>query len=155
LALTGHWIGRDWKLQTILLDFIHICGQHTGVNLAGYILESLKRIGLLKKVSVFSVAAHCSCVLTTFCLQVIAIPTDSASNNDTLMRTLAKDDGVNEDFDAIHSHVRCFAHVLHLAVKAGMKELRLPDVDPDAMAAAAAADRAPVKKVSAIDRDAH
>lgn len=64
------------------------------------------------------------------------------------MHALAAAEGVNSDFNATDSHVRCFAHVLHLAVKAGLDQLQLPDVDLEEMAAATAADGSPVKKVS-------
>jgi len=50
-ALTGHWIGKDWTLKSVLLDFIHIQGQHTGDNLAEHILEALQRLGIVKKAS--------------------------------------------------------------------------------------------------------
>ncbi|KAJ3307512.1 hypothetical protein HDU93_006054 [Gonapodya sp. JEL0774] len=56
---------------------------------------------------------------------------DNASNNDTLMRAIATVAGVHEDFDPVESRLRCFAHILHLAARAGMDALRLPDVDED------------------------
>ena len=82
--------------------------------------------------------------------QLIAIPADNATNNDTLLHAMAAVEGMGAEFDEIHSRVRCFAHVLHRAVKAGMEVLRLPEVNEEAMATATSADRSPVKKVSRI-----
>ena len=58
IALTGHWIGRDWQLKCVLLDFIQVQSLHTGEHLAGLLLETMRRLGILHKVSfemVFSI----------------------------------------------------------------------------------------------------
>ena len=81
--------------------------------------------------------------------QLIAVPTDNTTNNNTLMQALASAEDMNDDFGTVDSHVRCFMHILNLAVKAGLEKLHLPDVNLDVMAAAIAADVSPVKKVSA------
>ena len=48
-----------------------------------------------------------------------------------MMRAIAADAGVHEDFDPVESRLRCFAHILHLAAQAGMDALKMPDVDED------------------------
>ena len=56
---------------------------------------------------------------------------DNATNNDTMMRALKDEDDIPEDFDPEDSRVRCLAHILHLAARAGLEQLRLPDVNKD------------------------
>jgi hypothetical protein len=67
-----------------------------------------------------------------------------------MMQAITSEEGIPEDFHPVDSHVRCLAHIINLAVKAGMKEFKMPDVDPDAMAGAEIADRWPLKKVSGL-----
>ncbi|KAJ3339194.1 hypothetical protein HDU93_008487 [Gonapodya sp. JEL0774] len=83
-AVTGHWVGRDWTMKKVLLDFIHVKGQHSGDNLASIILEALRKRGLTSK-----------------------------------------------DFDSEDSLVWCFAHILHLAVRAGLAKLRLLEFEEE------------------------
>ena len=46
LALTGHWINKDWELKEILIDVVEVLGQHTGVNIASYVVKSLDEFGI-------------------------------------------------------------------------------------------------------------
>lgn len=50
---------------------------------------------------------------------------DNASNNDTFARALEEDQEVDDEFFGFVSserRLRCFAHVVHLAVKAALAE---------------------------------
>jgi hypothetical protein len=50
LAITCHYLDNDWNIKNILLDFIHICGAHTGENIANYFLNSTCNMNILTKV---------------------------------------------------------------------------------------------------------
>lgn len=58
----------------------------------------------------------------------MAITSDNASNNDTMLQTLQeewKDGGVT--FDAKKQHQRCLAHIINLGVNATLKKLNMSD----------------------------
>lgn len=98
LALTVHFIDDNWKLQACTLDFIPHFGDHSGASLAKSVYASLKRFGVHDKVLTFTM--------------------DNASANDTFtseLEALMKDDGIEWKGKAFR--VRCFAHVLNLAVQ--------------------------------------
>ena len=33
MVITAHFIDKEWKLQNIIVDFIQVCGAHTGENI--------------------------------------------------------------------------------------------------------------------------
>src|SRR3954453_18741650 len=35
LGITGHYIDNEWALQSLVLDFVPLNGEHTGENLCG------------------------------------------------------------------------------------------------------------------------
>lgn len=101
LALTVHFIDGNWDLQAFTLDFIPHFGDHSGSNMAKSVYASLKKFGVNDKVLTFTM--------------------DNASSNDTFMdnlETLMRDDGIIWNGGTFR--VRCFAHVLNLAVQAAV-----------------------------------
>jgi hypothetical protein len=46
-----HWITSEWKIESLLLDFIKLEGPHSGENLKTAFLQSLNEFGLINKVS--------------------------------------------------------------------------------------------------------
>jgi hypothetical protein len=69
VAITGHWIDRDFHLHEALLTFKELTGSHTGENLASVIFDTLDGYNIAEKL-------HC-------------ITTDNASNNTKAMETLS------------------------------------------------------------------
>jgi hypothetical protein len=60
----------------------------------------------------------------------MAIMTDSATNNDTLMKTLQSTcRSKNIEFTVHNNHVRCLAHVINLAAQAALAKLKVGYVD--------------------------
>jgi hypothetical protein len=51
LAITIHWITKDWRLQDKLLDFIDLSGPHSGENLCNAFVKSCHEFGILEKVN--------------------------------------------------------------------------------------------------------
>ena len=96
LGLTAHYIDPEWNLHCDVLALRHIPGSHTGVRMASVILSILADFELLGRTLFFTV--------------------DNASNNDTMIAELIR---VNELRD-LEAHIRCFAHVLNLAVQSSL-----------------------------------
>ena len=75
-------------LEEILLDFRELQGEHSGANLAKEVWESLVAFGIQDR--------------------IMAIASDNASNNDTMMKSLqallAEDDIM---FDHEQNRIRC------------------------------------------------
>ncbi|KIJ33310.1 hypothetical protein M422DRAFT_112455, partial [Sphaerobolus stellatus SS14] len=74
IAITAHYIitqtkGDAWELEEELFGFNEIEGQHTGHNLSDYIMKQLQEFGIHHKLG--------------------WITTDNATNNDTMLSTLA------------------------------------------------------------------
>src|SRR4051812_31324351 len=88
LGITAHWISDDWHMHECVLDFIDISeNPHTGAYLATIIAKLLDEFKISNG--------------------TLAIVTDNATNNDGLFENMTLD----------IKQVRCFAHVLNLAVQ--------------------------------------
>lgn len=98
MAVTGYFIDDNWDYREMLLGFEPLTGTHTGMNLSVVVMDLLKQHRIAD--------------------QVLAITTDNASNNNTLMESIQ---------DAIQSlnlgegitviRVPCLAHVIQLSLK--------------------------------------
>ncbi|KAJ3549237.1 hypothetical protein NM688_g5201 [Phlebia brevispora] len=110
LGVTFHQV-VDGKIQSIILDFIKLTKGHTREYLSEKLERCLRDYNIDKK--------------------LLAVTTDNASNNDTLIRELGDLGGMNSTL----THVCCFAHVWNLAVKVSAsskhKAARSSDSDLD------------------------
>ena len=70
LAIKGYWIDSDWVRHEELLGFPVISGNHTGANLGQIVNKVITRLGCQGK--------------------LIAVTTDNASNNNTMVREVEK-----------------------------------------------------------------
>ncbi len=105
LSVTLHWIDKEWCMKHILIDLIPIHENHTGLVLAENILNTLKDYNIGNK--------------------ILAVTTDNAANMINFGRHLATmlaDKFNNKEF----MHFRCAAHILNLAVQAGLKLINEP-----------------------------
>ena len=50
LAITTHYIDKNWKLQNILVDFIQIFGSHSGENIKDAFVTGLQNLSIQNKV---------------------------------------------------------------------------------------------------------
>ncbi|ESK87613.1 hat family dimerization domain-containing protein [Moniliophthora roreri MCA 2997] len=112
IAITVHWIkevvitdkAKDGvKTRTVLqfcsdvLAFHELPQSHTGAHLGEAFLYLVNHLGLLKKIG--------------------WITCDNTSNNETMCGRLGYHlQGMGIDFDEVLNHIRCFAHIIHLAV---------------------------------------
>jgi hypothetical protein len=50
LSLTAHFIDKDWKLQSVIIDFIQMYGSHTGENIKNTFISGLENLSIKNKV---------------------------------------------------------------------------------------------------------
>jgi hypothetical protein len=106
LAITGSWITPDWRLEETLLDFVELHGAHDGENMANAVAAAVTELGLSDK--------------------MVALVSDNASNNGTLVRHLSsrfRNSSPSSRWDGNKGHIRCLAHVIHLAVMSLLRGL--------------------------------
>ena len=101
LCLTAHFIDSQWNMHKRILNFC-VIKSHKGINIGNVIDTCMDEWGLTR---------------------VMCITVDNASSNDTaiqqLKKRLLKKNAFVMGGEAFH--IRCFAHVLQLIVKDGVK----------------------------------
>ncbi|KAJ2926565.1 hypothetical protein H1R20_g10525, partial [Candolleomyces eurysporus] len=105
MAVTAHYLIKSptghLTLRSRLVAFRHIQGSHAGSNIGRVFVNILKEISCLHKVS--------------------TITLDNASNNNTSMEEICDElRALGIPFDAAGNRIRCFPHIINLAVKAGL-----------------------------------
>src|SRR5579859_8029441 len=107
VAITSHFVDNDFVYHEDLLSFRHVPTSHTGKNLAAHVYGILHEFNIRTKL---------------FC-----ITTDSASNNGEMMKELSKllrkKDSIK--WNGLTHHIRCLAHVINLAVKVFLLNLKI------------------------------
>jgi len=99
-AVVAHWMDRDGYLHAALLSLYHFQGAHNGFNQAEHIWPTIEDYEIAPFVGMFNV--------------------DNTTNNDTALTEIASHLRIagHESFNPIEVRLRCFGHVLNLAVKA-------------------------------------
>ncbi|KDN41816.1 hypothetical protein RSAG8_07187, partial [Rhizoctonia solani AG-8 WAC10335] len=104
MAVTAHYINNSGSLVDQLIAFRKINGHHTGANVGHALFEVLQESGITDKIGYITL--------------------DNASNNNTLMEELANSlQAYGAEFDPEKNRIRCFPHVINLAVQTIIKEL--------------------------------
>lgn len=98
IAVTAYFIDIDWQYREVLLGFEPLYGSHTGLNLSTVVLDLLQKYQIEDR--------------------VLAVTTDNASNNGTLISSL-QDSIQSLDLhpDTMIIRVPCIAHVIQLSLK--------------------------------------
>lgn len=52
LGITGHLVDSEWKLKSVLPDFVYVKGSHTGGTIARALMSALESLGIESKVVV-------------------------------------------------------------------------------------------------------
>jgi hypothetical protein len=111
MAVTLHWIARTreggLELKTALGGFRWVKNKHSGENIAARFVDVLSELEILDKIG--------------------GITMDNARNNDTAMscfEQLLLDRGIK--YIPQQQRIRCFAHVINLAVQDALTELPNP-----------------------------
>ncbi|GLB45625.1 hypothetical protein LshimejAT787_2500170 [Lyophyllum shimeji] len=97
-------INGQVTMTTRLVAFHYVPGSHSGQNLAKVFVAILKELGIFNRIGMVTL--------------------DNASNCGSMMEFVAlllRDMGVY--FDKEGNRIRCFPHIINLAVKAGLKQL--------------------------------
>ncbi|CAA7268998.1 unnamed protein product [Cyclocybe aegerita] len=103
MAVTVHYAAKSKEtgnllIRTQLVAFRQLYGSHSGINIGKVFLQIIKEIDCLNKLSMFTM--------------------DNASNNDTMMEDLENElHKLGIPFDREGNQIRCFPHVINLAVK--------------------------------------
>ena len=58
LGITAYWIGNDWELKEMLLDFCKLARPYSGENIAEVFERCCRELGILTKV----------CIIWFFCI---------------------------------------------------------------------------------------
>lgn len=99
-GIIAHFIDNNWKLHSILLDFVPAHGQHIGSSIAKLFFNALQFYDL-----------------TNF---VQGITTDNTNSNFTFINELQN---FIPDMNPKNIHFVCFAHILNLGARDFMKIL--------------------------------
>ena len=105
LAITVHFIDKQWVLQKRVLSFSFMPPPHSGVALNAKVFSILEEWGIENKV---------------FCITL-----DNASSNDRFVELLREQLDTKSPLVSKGSffHMRCCAHILNLIVQEGLKEI--------------------------------
>jgi hypothetical protein len=95
MVITAHYI-KDWELKVVLMDFIHIPGSHSGVNIAKFFNDAIDDVGFVCKNKFMAV---------------------TPSNNDAFVSSLH----LYPEYDILH--VRCLGDILNLICKAATSNI--------------------------------
>ena len=105
MAITGYFIDDEWNYREVLLGFEPLYRSHTGANLSEILFDLLQRHQITKK--------------------VLAITTDNASNNETLMTNLLdliESSELGEKATIVR--IPCIAHIIQLSLKELLGEIK-------------------------------
>ena len=50
LGITGHWVDKNWELQSVLLNFADPPAEHTGVNLKSSVIDVLHEFDITHRI---------------------------------------------------------------------------------------------------------
>jgi hypothetical protein len=105
MAVTGYFLDNDWEYREVLLGFEPLSGTHSGLNLSEVLMRLLQQHDITDR--------------------VLAITTDNASNNNTLINY------INEAIQSLELsdsstviRVPYIAHVIQLSLKDLLSQLK-------------------------------
>lgn len=113
MAIMGLYLDNEWSMQTILIDFVELSGRHTGEAIHSKLNEVCTSFGIDAGKT------------------VVALVTDSASNNLAAIKRWREDLGLRAEIrecgDVTEglSHVPCVAHMLHNGVNDALEVAEL------------------------------
>jgi len=103
MSVTAHFVGEDFVLRSLLLDFIPMNKAHSGTYLAECFLRSVEVFGLEKRIGTLTM--------------------DNASNNQKMHKALQVELGHKGIKFELNQALPCFDHIINLAVQDFIKVL--------------------------------
>ncbi|GKV51607.1 hypothetical protein SLEP1_g58242 [Rubroshorea leprosula] len=103
LCLTAHFLGDEWNLHSLILNFLHVPPPHTARILFKQVYELLKEWSIESK--------------------IFSITLDNARCNDNMQEALRNQLNLERPLlsSGDYFHIRCSAHILNLIVQEGLK----------------------------------
>jgi len=82
LGITAHWVNKNWEMEELLIEFVHLKGPHSGDNMATAFMKALEELGILAKVSFLALSSYFllliytihRCLPSPLTMQAIMIP---------------------------------------------------------------------------------
>lgn len=104
MAVTSYFIDQEWNYRELLLGFEPLHGTHTGANLSAVLFELLQQHQIEDR--------------------VLAVTTDNASNNSTLIESI-HDSIQSLELPGLTPIIRipCIAHIIQLSLKQLLGEM--------------------------------
>lgn len=97
MAVTGYFLDEEWEYREVLLSFEPLSGTHSGANLGEVVTRILQKHNILDR--------------------VLAITTDNASNNATLVQAVNDSARtIQSSTDSTIIRVPCIAHVIQISL---------------------------------------
>ncbi|XP_011408936.1 PREDICTED: zinc finger BED domain-containing protein 1-like, partial [Amphimedon queenslandica] len=127
LGITGHFISKQWELESVMLGCNRVIGRHTSDNILSWYEEVVAEFLLSTKVRHIVTdsgsnirKAFCNLALPGFDLSVHADEEDDTDDEN-------EDDSVSVshslESNVVLDHHACFAHVLQLVIKDGLAKI--------------------------------
>ena len=105
MAITAYFIDKHWRYREILLGFEPLEGTHSGANLSIVLMELLQKHNIVDR--------------------VLAVTTDNASNNNTLMESLHESiQSLNLPSQTAIVRIPCLAHVIQLSLQSLLGQIK-------------------------------
>lgn len=104
MAVTGYFLDHSWEYREVLLGFEPLSGSHSGLNLSEVLIKLLQQHDITDR--------------------VLAITTDNASNNNTLVNFMNEAIQTFELSGSSVIRVPCIAHVIQLSLKDLLGQLK-------------------------------
>ena len=96
VAVIGHYVSSEYKLETTLLGLRRLKGPHSGENIAEAIVTVIRTYEITDRIGYFVL--------------------DNAGSNDTCVGAMIEQLGIKDTKE--HRRLRCLGHILNLAAKA-------------------------------------
>lgn len=103
-GLQGHFIDEAGTLSTETLEFRRLIYPHDGAAMSKFLGDAIKKFDIANK--------------------IIAITTDSASSNVSAIELMDASLNLDVNFPTGLTHYRCACHILNLAVKEALDEIK-------------------------------
>lgn len=98
MAITGYFIDQDWNYREILLGFEPLYGSHSGANLSTVLLDLFQQHQIVNR--------------------VLAVTTDNASNNTTLISSIQESvQALDLENHITTIRIPCIAHIIQLSLR--------------------------------------
>ena len=124
IGITGHYFAAEWKLQHIMLECNRICGRHTAQNIVIWFDEVISDFHITEQVKHNYCNRQCVKCQKSFHFTSWIRESDVEDSNSDSEDEIADFELTSYSLDSLSfEHHACFAHMLQLVMKDGMKKV--------------------------------